>query len=94
MNLIFEWDEEKAKENLRKHKVRFEEAKTVFNDPSSITIYDSHHSSGEHRYIDIGCSSKGRILVVVYTERRSNIRIISSRRATKSEWGVYGKGNS
>ena len=91
MNLTFEWDEEKAKENFRKHKISFEEAKSVFNDPFSITIFDPLHSSGEHRYIDIGCSSKERTLVVVYTERRSNIRIISSRIATKSERRIYEK---
>lgn len=91
MDLTFEWDEEKANENLRKHKVGFEEAKTVFNDPFSITIQDPQHSIGEHRYIDIGYSSRGRILVVVYIERKSNIRIISCRKATKSEVRVYEK---
>ena len=59
MDLTFEWGEEKAKENLRKHKVDFAEAKTAFNDPFSITIPDPEHSIGEHRYIDIGQSSKG-----------------------------------
>lgn len=93
MNLTFEWEEEKAKENFRKHKISFEEAKTVFNDPLSITSFDPLHSSEEHRYIDIGCSSKERILVVVYTERRSNIRIISSRSATKAERRAYGEEN-
>jgi len=87
--LTFEWDEEKSKANLRKHRISFEEAKTVFNDSLSITIPDPQHSIGEHRYIDIGRSSKGRILVVVYTERRSNIRIISCRKATRSERRVY-----
>jgi len=89
MNLTFEWDEEKAKENLRKHKIDFTEAKTIFNDPFSITIPDTEHSIGEHRYIDIGQSSKGQILVVVYTERMSNIRIISCRSATKLERRIY-----
>jgi uncharacterized DUF497 family protein len=93
MGLIFEWDEEKAKENLRKHQVSFEEAKTVFNDPFSITIPDPQHSADEYRYIDVGCSSKGQILVVVYTERQPNIRIISCRRATKSERRVYEEGD-
>ena len=87
--LTFEWDEEKSKANLRKHEVSFEEAKTVFNDSLSITIPDSQHSVDEYRYIDIGRSSKGRILVVVYTERGSNIRIISCRKATGSERRVY-----
>lgn len=89
MSLTFEWDEEKAKENLRKHKVGFEETKTIFNDPFSITIPGSQHFIGEHRYIDIGFSSKGRVLVVAYTERKANIRIISCRRATKSERRIY-----
>ena len=85
----FEWDEEKSRSNFRKHKISFEEARTIFYDPLSITINDLKHSIDEHRYIDIGCSAKGRILVVVYTERRSNIRIISCRRATKSERRIY-----
>ena len=89
MNLTFEWDEEKAEENLRKHKVSFDDAKTIFNDPLSITIADPQHSNDEHRYIEIGCSSNGQILVVSYTERRANIRIISCRRATKMERKAY-----
>ena len=91
--MIFEWDEEKSQKNLRKHKVSFEEAKSVFNDPFALTIPDPKHSVGEYRYIDIGCSSKGRILVVSYSERQSNIRIISCRRATKLEQRIYEKGN-
>lgn len=93
MNLTFEWYEEKAGQNLKKHNISFEEAKTVFNDPFSITIPDPVHSNDEQRYIDIGCSSKGRILVVVYTERGSNIRIISCRKAVKKERRVYEKEN-
>ncbi len=89
MSLTFEWHEDKAKENLRKHKVSFEEAKTVFNDSLSITIVDPEHSADEVRYIDIGLSAKGQVLVVVYTERGSNIRIISCRKATKSERRIY-----
>jgi len=89
MQLTFKWDEKKAKENFNKHKVSFEEAKTVFNDPFSITKPDPLHSKGEHRYIDIGLSSRERILMVVYVERGSVIRIISSRRATRSERRIY-----
>lgn len=89
MALTFEWHEEKAKENLRKHKVSFEDAKTVFNDPLSITIADPEHSADEDRYVDIGLSTKGQILVVVYTERGSNIRIISCRKATNAERRTY-----
>ena len=93
MNPTFEWDEEKAITNLRKHRVSFEEARTVFGDPLSLTFSDPEHSDEEHRYIDIGRSSEGRILVVVYTERRSKmIRLISSRRATHWEKKIYEEG--
>ncbi len=89
MALMFEWDEGKAKENAMKHKVSFEEARSVFNDPFSITIYDPDHSADEDRYIDVGLSSKGRVLVVSYVERGENIRIISSREATGKERKDY-----
>jgi hypothetical protein len=89
MSLTFEWDQEKAKNNLKKHKVSFEEGRTVFNDPLSITIADLEHSLDEERYIDIGISAKGQLLVIVYTERDSTIRIISCRTATNSEKKVY-----
>jgi uncharacterized DUF497 family protein len=69
MSLTFEWDEQKAEQNLRKHQVSFEEAKTIFGDPFSITIPDPEHSASESRYVDIGYSSQGQLLVVVYTER-------------------------
>ena len=93
MELTFEWDENKAAENLRKHKVGFDEAKTVFGDPFSITIPNSAHSIYEQRYIDVGRSSKGRVLVVVYIEREDNIRLISCRKATPLERRVYEEGN-
>jgi len=89
LTLTFEWDEKKANENLEKHGVSFDEAKTVFNDPFSVTIYDPDHSIDEHRYIDIGLSSKGRLIVVSYIERGEKIRIISSRKATKKEQKDY-----
>lgn len=89
MKLNFEWDEEKAKVNFKKHKVSFDEATTVFIDPLSITISDPNHLVDEQRYIDIGSSERGRVLVVVYTERGSNIRIISCRKATPSERKLY-----
>lgn len=89
MSLTFEWDEEKADENVRKHRVSFDEAKTVFNDPFSVTIDDPDHSSDEHRYIDIGLSSKERLIVVSYCERGEIIRIISSRKAKKKEQRSY-----
>jgi uncharacterized DUF497 family protein len=93
MDSNFEWDENKARTNLRVHRVSFEEAKTVFDDPLSITIPDPLHSAGEYRYTDIGRSSTGRVLVVVYIERGSNIRIISSRDAIKSERRKHEEGN-
>jgi hypothetical protein len=89
LTLTFEWDEKKANENLEKHGTSFDEAKTVFNDPFSVTIYDPDHSIDEHRYIDIGLSSKGRLIVVSYIERGEKIRIISSRKATKKEQKDY-----
>lgn len=93
MKLKFEWDEEKAEASLKKHKVSFDEATTVFIDSFSITIPDSEHSVDEQRYIDIGSSDKGRVLVVVYTERGANIRIISCRKAIPSERKLYEEGN-
>ncbi len=92
MKLSFEWDEEKAKANLKKHRVGFDEATTVFTDPFSMTIHDPDHSADEQRYIDIGSSDKGRVLVMVYTERGSTIRIISCRKATPSERKRYEEG--
>jgi len=89
MKLGFEWDENKAKANFKKHRVDFDEATTVFTDPLSRTIHDPDHSADEQRYIDIGRSDKGRVLVVAYTERSSNIRIISCRKATPSERKLY-----
>lgn len=93
MKLDFEWDEEKAKANLKKHRIGFDEATTVFLDPFSITIPDAEHSVDEQRYVDIGSSDKGRVVVVVYTERSSSIRIISCRKATLLERKLYEEGN-
>ena len=93
MKLIFEWDAEKAKGNTRKHKVSFEEAKTVFGDPFLMTFPDPKHSAGEQRYLNIGASSKGRVMVLVHTERDDNIRIISCRKATPRERRAYEEAN-
>jgi uncharacterized protein len=93
MNLIFEWDENKAKTNLKDHKVSFDEAKTVFNDQFLVTFPDPERSQEEQRYINLGCSSKGRVLVVIHTERGENIRLISARKATKSERRDYEEEN-
>ena len=89
----FEWDESKARINLRKHKVGFEEAKTVFNDPFLITFPDPEHSDDEERYLSIGRSARGGVLVVVHTERNENIRLISSRKATPRERRFYEQSN-
>lgn len=92
MNLTFEWDEAKAALNLRKHKIGFDEAKTIFDEPFLLTFLDQTNSDEESRYISIGTSSKTRILVVVHTDRRGNIRIISCRKATPSERKAYEEG--
>jgi len=89
MELIFEWDEEKAKRNISKHKVSFEEAKTIFDDPFLMTFPDPDHSDSEQRYLNLGCSSKGRILVVIHAERGSHTRIINCRKATRNERRAY-----
>ena len=81
----FEWDPEKAKRNLKKHGVSFEEAITVFYDSLSATFDDPDHSIGEQRLITIGFSSLGRLLVVSFAERGKDLRIISARLATAYE---------
>lgn len=93
MALNFEWDEDKARANLEKHKVGFDEATTVFRDPFSTAVPDPDHSVNEQRYIDIGSSERGRVLVVVYTERGTNTRIISCRKATPTERRLYEEGS-
>jgi uncharacterized DUF497 family protein len=89
MKLTFEWDEVKAKANFKKHKVSFEEGKTIFNDPFLFTFPDSEHSIKEERYVNISLSAKGRILVLTHTERQDKIRIISCRKATARERRFY-----
>lgn len=97
MEIIFEWDARKAKTNLEKHKVSFEEAQTIFIDPLLVTFPDEFHSNAEERFTSIGISAKERLLLVVHTEQeelkeRVVIRIISCRKATTSERMVYEKG--
>ncbi len=92
MGLTFQWDEEKAQANLRTHGVSFQESATIFGDPVSLTIDDPLHSIEEDRFITIGVSDRGRILVVVHTERGDNNRIISTRLATPRERRAYGEG--
>jgi uncharacterized DUF497 family protein len=87
--LIFEWDFKKAKTNIEKHGVSFEEASTAFRDPLSLTIDDPLHSRDEERLVLIGMSYNNHLLVIVHTERGDNIRIISARKATKKERKYY-----
>jgi len=93
MALNFEWDQKKAVENRRKHGISFEEAATVFGDPLSITIPDPLHSHQENRFVIIGRSSKHILLVVIHTDRKGTIRIISARRATSQERKNYEETN-
>lgn len=89
MGTTYEWDESKAIQNEQKHVVSFEEAASVFADPLSLTIVDDTHSDDEDRFVDIGESSDGRLLVVVYTERGETICIIRRRLATRAERKTY-----
>ena len=88
----FEWDMEKARNNLRKHGVGFMEASSVFYDPLAVTGLDPDHSIGEERLITYGMSSLGRLLLVVHTERGENLRIITARVATANERVIYEEG--
>jgi len=89
MSLRFEWDAAKARLNLSKHSVSFEEASTVFGDRGAITISDPLHSLAEERFVTIGVSETGKILVVVATERGDSLRLISARPASKRERKQY-----
>ena len=92
MTQRFEWDESKAALNLRRHGVSFEEAAAVFSDPLAYTFEDPDHSVGEERLLTFGYSHAGRLLAVVHAERSRAIRIISARRATRHERGIYEQG--
>lgn len=89
--LRFEWDERKNKENQRKHKVSFEEAQTVFFDENAVEFYDDPHSGSEERFLLLGVSAKLRVLMICHClrEKGSVIRIISARKATKTEKQEY-----
>jgi uncharacterized DUF497 family protein len=87
----FEWNKEKAAINLAKHGVSFEEAKTVFDDLLYVDFYDPDHSTDEHRYLIIGASQHGRLLLISYTERDNKVRLISAREATRTERETYEK---
>ena len=88
----FEWDPAKARKNLHKHGVTFEEASSVFYDPLAVTGADPDHSEGEERMVTFGMSSLGRFLVVAHTERGDAIRVISARVATQHERHIYEEG--
>jgi hypothetical protein len=85
----FEWDPEKARSNLRKHKVSFEEAATALRDPMAATGCDPDYSVGEERFVTFGVSEGGRLLVVAHTEENDILRIISARVASKGERKIY-----
>ncbi|MFH1052075.1 MAG: BrnT family toxin [bacterium] len=90
----FDWNKIKALTNLQKHKVSFQSATGIFNDPNALTIYDDEHSDYEDRWITLGLESSGIILVVIHTFSELdndvvNIRIISARKATKNEVKLY-----
>ena len=89
MALTFEWDQTKEETNQAKHGISFEEAATVFGDPLSITIPDPVHSESEHRFVLVGVSTRGRLLVVTHAQRRHNIRIIGARLTTRRERKSY-----
>ena len=94
MQYDFEWDLRKARANRTRHRVSFEEATTVFSDPRMVTLYDGLHSTNEDRWITLGLSAAGRLLVVNHTfpqrvTDRVPVRIISSRKATTREKRQY-----
>jgi uncharacterized DUF497 family protein len=81
----FEWDTEKAANNLAKHGVSFHDAATVFGDPLGVTYFDPDHSEDEDRFLTVGHTSAGELLVVAHADRGDRVRIISARRATRRE---------
>ena len=89
MGYVFDWDPEKAESNLRKHGVSFDEASTVFGDPLALLMIDPDHSAKEERYVLLGISLRQRLLVVAFAERPPMTRIISARRATRTERRKY-----
>ena len=89
MSLRFEWNPNKAKKNIVKHGISFDEAATVFSDPLSMTYDDPDHSYDENRYIIIGLSTFGKLLFVSYVETNDTIRIISARQLTRKERKQY-----
>ncbi len=91
-SIEFEWDEEKAEINRKKHGVTFEDARTIFGDLRTLTVPDRMHSDEEERSITLGMSTAGHVLVVVHTERGRKIRLISARLASPGERRTYEAG--
>ena len=94
MKYIFEWDYKKAKTNITKHQISFEDATSIFKDENMISIYDEKHSDNEDRWITIGMDLKTRTLIVIHTcistdKDTTKIRVISARKATKKEQKMY-----
>ena len=89
----FEWDADKSESNLKQHGVLFHEAATVFDDTLSITVPDPDHSFDEARYVIVGISHEGRLLIVSHAERGDHIRIISARVLTRDERSAYEEGD-
>lgn len=92
--LEVQWDKNKAKANLRKHRVSFEEAETVFDDTLALTIDDESHSYDEKRFVTIGESKIGRLILVCHTIGEENVRIISARKPTRGERKDYEHGRN
>jgi uncharacterized protein len=90
----FEWDPEKAAANIKRRRISFSEAGSVLEDPLSTTFPDEAHSEEEMRFLTIGASRRGRILVMAHTERNDTVRIMSARRATRREREFYEQGES
>ncbi|KPA08778.1 protein containing DUF497 [Candidatus Magnetomorum sp. HK-1] len=94
VNYYFEWDPQKAAINLKKHRVKFEKAATIFKDPRALTIFDDEHSQYEERWVTIGMDNSANLLVVVHTyheidQNVSKIRIISAQKAKENEISQY-----
>jgi hypothetical protein len=94
VGIVFEWDPNKAAQNLRKHRVTFEEAATVFQDDLSFTVPDPDHSMEEERFITVGLSSQNRLLMIAHMDRDDCIRIISARELTPRERRQYEEASS
>lgn len=86
------WSEKKNRQNIRKHKADFNEAKTIFDDPLQISMDDPDHSFDERRYITIGTSAQNRLLIVAHTFSDDKIRIITARKPTRREQKIYEEG--